>query len=69
MPWELMLEIICICVELAYHVVNFIDVGLKSVFLGLYFLVPDLGEEPLDVGLRLIRISKHLKVSSSVLPS
>jgi len=69
MPWELMLEIVCICVELTNHVVNFIDVGLESVFLGLYFLVPDLGEESLDVGLRLVRISKHLKVSSSVLPS
>ena len=69
MSWELLLEIVCICVELANHIVNFVDVGLQGIFLRLYLLVPDLREQSLDVGLRLIRISKHLEISTSVLPS
>ena len=60
LPRKLVLEIICVVIELTDHVIDFSDVMLKSVFLALDLLVPDHSEESLDVGLGLVSVSKHL---------
>ena len=41
---ELLLEVICVGVKLSYHVIDLVDMLLKSVLLRLNLLVPDLGE-------------------------
>jgi len=60
LPWELLLEVLCIVVKLPDHVINLCDVVLKSVLLIFDLLIPDLSEMSLDVSLGLVGISKHL---------